>query len=479
MKWGGDAALLLFDGSAHAARACRAAIAMQRTMRRIGGLRTSSGPVRLQMSIGVHSGRIDFYLVGSAHRELVVAGESATLTAVMEQVAGPAQTVLSAATVAALGPSGTGLVEEIGPETGYYLLRRAPAVAPRPNRATKRVRGLDLGRALPTAIREHVAAGPVEGEHRHLAIAFVEFAGTDELTARFGADTVAETLDELMRVVQAETERNGVTLFTTDINRNGGKLLLVAGAPRATGDDETNLLAAVRAILAVDSPLRLRAGANSGRAYVGDFGPSYRRTYSIVGDSVNLAARVMSKADVGELLATEAVLERARVAYAATPLPPFAVKGKTQLVQAFAVGEPDAARAPEARHALPFVGRDRELATLMESLDSARAGNGRFVELIGPPGIGKSRLVAELVARAGDARVVQTAGDTYSSSTPYRAFARMLAGVVDARDATDRAAVAREVVARVAKLAPEMAPWLPLVGAVFDVELPSTPEVDA
>ncbi|MFN2626458.1 MAG: hypothetical protein ABR520_10295, partial [Mycobacteriales bacterium] len=55
----------------------------------------------------------------------------------------------------------------------------------------------------------------------------------------------------------------------------------------------------------------------------------------------------------------------------------------------------------------------------------------------------------------------------------------MLAGVVDARDATDRAAVAREVVARVAKLAPEMAPWLPLVGAVFDVELPSTPEVDA
>ncbi|MFN2625655.1 MAG: adenylate/guanylate cyclase domain-containing protein, partial [Mycobacteriales bacterium] len=281
VKWGGDAALLLFDGSAHAARACRAAIAMQRTMRRIGGLRTSSGPVRLQMSIGVHSGRIDFYLVGSAHRELVVAGESATLTAVMEQVAGPAQTVLSAATVAALGPSGTGLVEEIGPETGYYLLRRAPAVAPRPNRATKRVRGLDLGRALPTAIREHVAAGPVEGEHRHLAIAFVEFAGTDELTARFGADTVAETLDELMRVVQAETERNGVTLFTTDINRNGGKLLLVAGAPRATGDDETNLLAAVRAILAVDSPLRLRAGANSGRAYVGDFGPSYRRTYSI------------------------------------------------------------------------------------------------------------------------------------------------------------------------------------------------------
>ena len=64
VKWGGDAVLLLFDGDEHAPRAARAAAGMQRTMRAIGRLRTSAGPVRLRMSIGLHSGLFHFFLVG-------------------------------------------------------------------------------------------------------------------------------------------------------------------------------------------------------------------------------------------------------------------------------------------------------------------------------------------------------------------------------------------------------------------------------
>ena len=81
IKWGGDAVLLLFDGNDHAARACRAAMGMQRTIRRIGRLRTSAGAVRLRMSVGIHSGTFHFFLGGDLHRELVIAGPGATTTA--------------------------------------------------------------------------------------------------------------------------------------------------------------------------------------------------------------------------------------------------------------------------------------------------------------------------------------------------------------------------------------------------------------
>jgi class 3 adenylate cyclase len=97
VKWGGDAVLLLYEGSDHAAQASRASLEMQRTMRRIGRLRTSVGVVTLKMSVGISSGTFDFFLVGDGHRELLVAGPAATQTAVMEQIAEAGEVVVSAA----------------------------------------------------------------------------------------------------------------------------------------------------------------------------------------------------------------------------------------------------------------------------------------------------------------------------------------------------------------------------------------------
>src|SRR6266508_4245931 len=87
IKWGGDAVLLLFEGEGHQARACRGALDMQRTMASVGKLRTSSGLVTLRMSVGIHSGEFDFFLVGDLHRELVITGPAASTTVEMETVA--------------------------------------------------------------------------------------------------------------------------------------------------------------------------------------------------------------------------------------------------------------------------------------------------------------------------------------------------------------------------------------------------------
>ena len=109
--------------------------------------------------------------------------------------------------------------------------------------------------------------------------------------------------------MQRVAHEHQVAFFETDIAPNGGKIMLMAGAPRSTGNDEERMLRAMRAVMAADSPLPLRIGVNRGRIFVGDFGPPYRRTYSVKGDAVNLAARLMARAEPGQILATGEVLE--------------------------------------------------------------------------------------------------------------------------------------------------------------------------
>src|SRR4029453_15259322 len=148
-----------------------------------------------------------------------------------------------------------------------------------------------------------------------------------------------------------------------------------------------------------------------------DFGPTYRRTYQIYGDAVNLAARVMAKGQPGQALATADTLSRTRTAYELEELEPFMVKGKSEPGHAWFVGAITGSKEVE-RAGTPLVGRDEEMAALMGAADSAREGVGRMVDLIGEPGIGKSRLVEELEARSGIPSFWAVC-DEYESSTPY------------------------------------------------------------
>src|SRR6478752_2729466 len=126
VKWGGDAVLLLFDGPEHAPRAARAAHRMRAALRRVGHLDTSVGRATLRMSVGIHSGRFDFFLVGDPdhHRELIVAGPAATVTARTEGLANAGEIAVSPSTAALLDPVVLG-----NPAGAGRLLRSEPPVS--------------------------------------------------------------------------------------------------------------------------------------------------------------------------------------------------------------------------------------------------------------------------------------------------------------------------------------------------------------
>lgn len=469
LKFGGDALLLLFHGHDHALRAATTAIQMRHTLANRGPIHTDGGSIRLRMSVGVHSGELHFFRVGESHKELLVTGPGTSAVCDMESAAVAGQIMVSPGTAEALPRRLLSAVNGPG-----VLLKRARVEAIDSGYPQVPSTKVDLSDLVPIALREALLDG-VEPEHRLTTIAFVHFDGIDGFIAQHGAAAAAEALHELVVEAQEAADGERVTFLGTDLDHDGGKIILVGGAPRAFGDDEGRVLRAVRRIVDAGTQLPVRVGINRGHVFVGEVGPPYRKTYTVMGDTVNLAARLMAKAMSGQIIATAEVLDNAQTLFEQEALPPFYVKGKTNAINAFSVGASRGRRRRAGSDPLPFVGRDSELTALTDAWAAARTGRGGFVGLFGDAGIGKSRLVREFANHADDVRTITAFCETYQTTTPYFAVRYLLRGALGLGT---EAATGRGLRAAVERLDPALLPWLPLIGAVAAIEVPSTPEVD-
>ncbi len=476
LKYGGDAVLVFFWGEDHPRRAVAAAAAMRAGLREVGRSETASGRVRLRMSVGVHSGEFDFFLVGGSHRELIVAGPAATETCAMEAAANAGQILVSTATAAALPAS------SLGPrQGGGRLLRRAPAAAGGDPASLRIPVSVDPSLFVPVALRQHLRDGGQPPEHRQVALAFIGFGDIERLLQIEGGAAVGDRLDRLVTRSQETFEDLGVTFLATDISGNGGKIIAVAGAPTGWPNNEERLLRAVRAVADSDVGLPLHIGVNRGSVFVGDVGPVFRRTYTLLGDAVNTAARVMTSAAKSQIRSMPAVLDRSDTLFATTQQQPFMAKGKREPLLTYSVGEPVGHR-DEKHGRLPLVGRDAELTALRDALDEAAHRTVRVVEVTGDAGIGKTRLVQEFVETIdADTAVLWTACQQYESTTPYFVAGQMLRAVLGLEESDDRPAaeVTHHVRAALEATAPHLVPWLPLIMLPLGISIEPTPEIAA
>lgn len=474
LKFGGDALLLLFEHEDHALQASCSAIEMRAALRTASQEKTTVGRVNLKMSSGIHTGAVDLFLVGSSHRELLITGPAASTTTEMEATAEAGEILVSEATAQRLPGRFIG-----EPKGGGFLLRSVRTIPPPEESSHAPESQADPIQFISTGLREHLSSGVADSEHRIASIGFVKYKGLDAFLAKRGPEETAAELDRLISAVQEHADRELVTFLATDIDKDGGKVILASGVPTARHDDEGRIVRALRAMVDVPSAFTIQAGVNRGHVFAGNVGGRLRSTYTVMGDTVNLAARLMAAAGPGRLLATRPVLDQATTLFRTEALEPFKVKGKEEPVHAFAVGEEAGVRPPGTERELPFHGRDAELHAILGIVTTcARVGRGGLVTVSGDTGIGKSRLIQEVLEECPEMVVSKVQADPYNSDNPYWALRDPLRLLLDV-SGVGREELAETLVRQIEEIDKKLVRMAPLLGDLLHIPIPDNKETSA
>jgi class 3 adenylate cyclase/tetratricopeptide (TPR) repeat protein len=249
------------------------------------------------------------------------------------------------------------------------------------------------------------APAPDQEERRTVTVLFADLSGYTSVAERLDAETVKALVERCLGRFAAEVERFGGTVDKFI----GDNVMAVFGAPVAHEDDPER---AVRAAFAMQDAmvdlnrelepefgceLALRVGVNTGEVLAGRVGEAY----TVLGDAVNVAARLQAAAPVGGILVGERTHRLTGAAVAYRELDPLALKGKAERVAAWEACELRRAGAAGVRApATPLVGREEDLARLEGLFERVeRDGAPHLVTVVGQAGVGKSRLLYELEHR--------------------------------------------------------------------------------
>jgi class 3 adenylate cyclase len=271
-------------------------------------------------------------------------------------------------------------------------------------------------------------------EYKQVTVLFADVVHSMDIAAAVGAERLREIMAELTNRCSAAVKRFGGTVgsFT------GDGIMAVFGAPAALEDHAVRACRAALAIQEEAQPLavevqsrdgldlKLRLGLNSGEVIAGEIG-SGPFGYTAIGEQVGMAQRMESVALPGGVMLSAST---ARLVEGAAAL------GAPELVQIKGADEPVLGRrllGVEERHravgaGANLVGRHWEMSAVEGMLNRAIDGHGAVVSVVGPPGIGKSRLVREVseMAASRTVEVFMTFCESHTNQVPFRAVARLL-----------------------------------------------------
>jgi len=320
---------------------------------------------------------------------------------------------------------------------------------------------------LPGAVRARMDAGQMSwlAELRSVTVLFVNLPGLNH-------DTQLETAQTLMHTLQKAVYRFEGSINKMSVDEKGISMLAAMGLPPLSHyDDPARGIAAALEIQTRLKELGLKAyiGVTTGRAFCGEVGNPRRREYTIMGDVVNLAARLMSNAKKHGILADHTSFKAAENAYEFEELEPIPLKGKTGL---FEIYKPLGKHAHRSSSDVTLVGRTRERGAIAQRLERLKdfAESG-FILLEGDPGIGKSALLSYAAAQATALGIytVEGSGDEVERSTPYLSWHPVLGTIFGFEEGTDAAAKRQRIQDRLAHN-PDLLQRAPLLNAIFPID---------
>ncbi len=294
-------------------------------------------------------------------------------------------------------------------------------------------------------------------ERRSITVLFADIVGSTSIAERMDPEDWSAQVGEAYKRMTDTIEGYDGTIARL----MGDGVLAFFGAPVAHEDDpERAVRCGLDMARAIDelgatqrakgaSDLRIRVGINTGPVVVGIIGTETANEYTAMGDAVNVAARMQSNARAGSVLVAAATYRFISPLVDAVDVGLLELKGKTDSVQAYEItGLRAGAKATRGLVGLraPMVGRDAQLTRLREVFGVVRAGQGRVACVVGEPGMGKTRLLAELRADIertdGSVRWIDGRCLSYGETLPYHLVLDLVRSFIGVSASSDESQVA-------------------------------------
>ena len=320
------------------------------------------------------------------------------------------------------------------------------------------------------------ASPPSDAERRHLAVLFCDLVGSTGISAALDAEDWRDLVGAYLDAASESVTQLGGHVA----KKLGDGIMALFGHPIAQENDSER---AVRAALAIQRALgelnrknvgtgrpelAARIGVETGAVVVDSAG-------EIFGDAPNIAARVQALAEAGTVLVTARVQRQVAGLFVAEDRGQHALKGAPEPVTLFRIVRASGAGRRSGQRALtPLVGREDELALLMRRWERARAGAGQFVQIIGEPGLGKSRLIEEFRTRLADTphTWVEWSSSQLLQNTPLHPIAEWGRQRFSGADVGPERRLA-ELETTLAQVRLDPAEYVPLLAPLVDIPLPS------
>jgi class 3 adenylate cyclase/tetratricopeptide (TPR) repeat protein len=322
----------------------------------------------------------------------------------------------------------------------------------------------------------------LKGERKQVTVLFVDVSGFTSLSERLDPEEVHRLMSRAFDLMLAEVHR-----YEGTVNQFlGDGIMALFGAPIAHEDHARRAVHAAlgigRALEAYQTELaprgisfRARQGLNTGLVVVGSIGSDLRMDYTAVGDTTNVAARLQQAGEPGRVTISEATHRLVRGFFETRPLGELHLKGKAESISAWEVVAAHETRTRlevEADRGLtPFVGRERELGSLVDAFERARAGQGQVAFLVGDAGIGKSRLLLELRRRVADDAAWQEGHClSFGKAMAFHPLVDLLQRQFGVEEDDGEAAIAAKIERGVTAVGAPLAPVAPYLRALLSVD---------
>ncbi len=365
--FGGDSLFTLFHGQTSVKRALTAAERTRIAFARRPRTETSAGPVSLEISQAIHYGRVHELYLGTQERcHYLPCGPSVCALARLEQQANAGQILISPAASQRLSAE---------QRTGRPVGPQWTTLAPR-----------QVLPFLPAALRDEALR--FGGQYRRAVILFLETRGWS-----------LRRQQAVFLIIERTLERHGGVLLKSDVTGDGTRWLCIFGVPQAHEDDPRRAaLAALELRRELPHDIRWRAGVHAGVLVSFMAGAPFRCSFDVMGDVVNIAARLSSFASWGDVVISQELRERL-TGLVSRSLGEHILKGSSGPVHIHRLVGVEV-KGDSMRVSTPFTGRRAELATIVAAMQAAQAGEGGALGVRGEAGMGKSRLRWEVERRA-------------------------------------------------------------------------------